>query len=69
MVGFAGTIVIDVKTPDWTVTAVLPVIEFEVAETVREPRARVVNCPPALTDATLRFDELQVTEEVIFFVL
>lgn len=47
----------------------LPVIELEVAETVSEPRARVVNRPPALIDATLRFEEAQVTDVVMSFVL
>lgn len=69
MLPFAGKIVIEVRTEDWTVTAVLPVIELEVAEIVSEPRARAVTSPPPLIDATLWFEELQVTLPVMSFVL
>jgi hypothetical protein len=65
----AGTIEIEVKVEDWTVSDVLPVIELEVAEIVSEPRARAVTSPPALIDATLWFEELQVTDPVMSFVL
>lgn len=69
MLPFAGTIVIEVRVEDWTVTDVLPVIELEVAEIVSEPRARAVTTPPPLTDAALGFEELQVTDEVMSFVV
>jgi hypothetical protein len=69
MLPFAGTIVIEVKVEDWTVTDVLPVIELEVAEIVSEPRARAVTSPAPLIDATFWFEELQVTDPVISFVL
>lgn len=69
MLPFAGTIVIEVKVEDWTVTDVLPVIELDVAEIVSEPRARAVTSPPPLIDATLWFEELQMTDPVISFVL
>lgn len=39
--------------------------EPEVAEIVREPRARPAANPPPLIDATLLFEEAQVTELVI----
>ena len=39
--------------------------EPEVAEIVREPRVRPAANPPLLIDATLLFEEAQVTEPVI----
>lgn len=69
MLPFAGRIVIEVRIEDWTLTDVLPLIELEVAEIVSEPRARVVTSPPGFIDATLWFEEAQVTDPVMFFVL
>lgn len=69
MLPFAGRTVIEVKVEAWTATGVLPVIPLEVAETVREPRARAVTNPPPLIDATLWFDEAHVTVPVISFVV
>lgn len=48
---------------------VLAVTEPEVAEIVRDPRARAVANPPPLIDATLLSEEAQVTEPVISFTL
>ena len=69
MLPFAGRIVIEVKVEDWMLTDVLAVIELEVAVIVSEPRARAVTSPPPLIDATLWFEEPQVTDPVISFVL
>jgi hypothetical protein len=44
---------------------VLALTEPEVAEIVREPRARPAANPPPLIQATLLFEEAQVTEPVI----
>lgn len=57
--------VIEDRIADSTLTVVLPLIEPEVAEIVREPRARAAANPPPRNDATLLFEESQVTEEVI----
>lgn len=57
---------IEDKTAGSTFAVVLPVTEPEVAEIVTEPRARAVANPPAGIETTLLFDELQVTEAVIF---
>jgi len=69
MLPFAGRTVIEVKVEGWTISDVLPVIVLEVAEIVREPRARAVTRPPPLIDATLWFEEPQVTDAVMSFVL
>lgn len=69
MVGVSGRIEIESKVGAWTLTAVLPVIESEVAEIESEPRARAAAIPPPLIDATLWFEELQVTEAVMSCVL
>jgi hypothetical protein len=57
--------VINDNPADSTLSVVLPVTELEVAEIVTEPRARAVANPPPTIDATLVFDEAQVTEEVM----
>lgn len=69
MVGSAGRIESDIKVGDWTLTDVLPVMESEVAEIESEPRARAAASPPLLIDAMFWFEELQVTDEVMSFVL
>lgn len=69
MVGSAGRIESDIKVGDWTLTDVLPVMESEVAEIESEPRARAAASPPPLIDAMFWFEELQVTDEVMSFVL
>ena len=69
MVPSAGRIEIDIKVGDWTFTEVLPVMESEVAEIESEPRARAAAVPPPLIDAMFWFEELQVTDAVISFVL
>jgi hypothetical protein len=48
-----------------TLTAVFALTEPEVAEIVSEPRERPAANPPPLIDATLSFEEAQVTELVI----
>lgn len=55
----------EARTAFVTLTVVLPLMELEVAEIVREPRARAAANPPPLIDATLLFEEAQVTEAVI----
>jgi hypothetical protein len=57
------------RTADATLTEVLPLMEPEVAEMVREPRARAAPNPPPWIDNIPLFDEVQVTEAVIFCVL
>ena len=47
----------------------LALTEPEVAEIVRDPKARAVANPPPPIDATLSFEEAQVTEPVISFML
>lgn len=69
MLPFAGRTVIEVKVEAWTITDVLPVIALEVAEIVSEPSASAVTRPPPLIDATLWFEEPQVTDAVMSFVL
>jgi len=69
MVPSAGTIATEIKVGDWTLTDVLPVMESEVAEIEREPRARAAASPPPLIDATFWFEELQATDAVMSFVL
>ena len=59
----------DDRTAGWTFTVVLALTEPEVAEIVRDPKARAVANPPPLMDATLSFEEAQVTEPVISFTL
>jgi len=56
---------IAIRVAGWTFTVVLPVTELEVAEIVREPRARAVAIPPPLIDATVSSEEPQVTEAVM----
>ena len=68
MVPSAGRIEIESKVGDWTFTDVLPVIESEVAE-IEEPRAKAAASPPPLIDAIFWFEELQVTDAVMSFVL
>lgn len=48
-----------------TLTVVLPLMESDVAEIVREPRARAAANPPPLIDARWVFEEAQITEAVI----
>lgn len=60
----AGRIVIEDRPADWTLTVVVAVTEPEVAEIVTEPRARAVARPPPAIDATLLFDDTQMTELV-----
>ena len=60
---------IDDRTAAWTLTVVLALTGPEVAETVREPRARAAPNPPPLMDAKLPSEETQVTEPVISCVL
>jgi len=69
MVGFSGRIEIESKVGDWTFTDVLPVIEPDVAEIEAEPRANAADSPAPLIPATLEFDEVQVTDAVMSFVL
>lgn len=57
---------IEDRPADWTFTVVLPPTEPEVAEMVREPKARAVATPPPVIDAKLSFEEPHVTEAVIF---
>lgn len=64
-----GLTVIRARTANCTLTVVLPLTEPDVAVSVREPRARAVANPPFLIDATLLFEEAQVTELVISCVL
>lgn len=66
---FSGRIVIEDRTAGATLTAVLPLTEPEVAEIVREPRARPAANPPPWIDIKLLLEELQVTEPVISCVL
>lgn len=69
MLPFAGRIVIESSVEDWTLSDVVAVIELEVAEIVSEPSDRAVTSPPPLIDATLWFEEPQVTDPVISFVV
>jgi len=69
MVPFAGRIEIEIKVGDWTLTEVLPVMESEVAEIESEPRARAAAIPLLLMDAMFWFEELQVADAVMSFVL
>ena len=66
---FPGRIVIEDSSAAWTLTAVLALTELELAEIVREPRASADAKPPPPTDATLSFEEAQVTEPVMSCVL
>ena len=69
MLPFAGKIEMESKVEPWTVAEVLPLMEFEVAETVSVPAETAVTTPLPLTDATLGFDEAHVTVEVMSLVL
>ena len=57
------------RTADLTETDVLPLIEPEVAEIVREPKARATANPPPWNDSKLLLEEAQLTEPVISCVL
>ena len=56
---------IEDRTAAWTLTVVLALTEPELAEIVREPKARAAANPPRLIDAKLMFEEAQLTEPVI----
>lgn len=62
---FSGRILIEDRAAGPTLTVVLPLIEPEEAEIIREPRVRPAANPPLRIDATLVFEEAQVTEPVI----
>ena len=66
---FAGLIVMDDRTAGSIVTDVLPLIEPELAEIVREPRARATANPPPRIDSKVLLEAAQVTEPVISCVL
>ena len=66
---FLGRIVIEDSSAGWTLTVVLALTELELAEIVREPRASADANPPPPIDATLSFEETQLTEPVISCVL
>jgi hypothetical protein len=61
--------VIEIRAAGPTVAVVLPLIEPAVAEIVREPRARASANPAPRIEATLSFEDAQVTEPVISCVL
>lgn len=69
MLPFAGKIEIESSVEPCTVAEVLPLMELEVAETVRVPAEIAVTTPVELTDATAGFEEAQVTVEVMSLVL
>jgi hypothetical protein len=69
MVGVSGRTEIESKVGDWTFTDVLPVMESEVAEIESEPRAKAAAVPPPSIDTMFWFEELQVTDAVMSFVL
>ena len=56
---------IEDRTAVWTVTVVLTLTEPELAEIVREPKARAAANPLPLIDAKLLFEETQLTEAVM----
>ena len=69
MLPFAGKIEMESRVEPWTVAEVLPLMELEVAETVRVPAEIAVTTPLPLTEATAVFEEAQVTVEVMSLVL
>ena len=66
---FSGRIVMEDNVASWTLTVVLPLIEPEVAEIVREPRVKAAANPPGLIDAMVSFEDAQVTVPVMSCVL
>ena len=65
----AGVTVIEDRVPEATVRVVFPEIVPEVAVMIAEPTVTAVVRPPVLTVATAVFDEVQVTEMVISWVV
>ncbi len=61
-------VVVTAGKPDWTVSNVLPLTLFKVAEIVVVPAAMVVARPPELMVAALVLDEFQITWLVRFCV-
>ena len=66
---FAGVAAIDTSSGAVTVSVVEPCTAPEAAVIVVLPTARPVAIPPAFIVATAGTEELQVTEEVKFWVL
>ena len=68
-VGFAGVTAIETSVDGETVSVVLPLMLFSVAEIVEVPAAFPVATPALLMVAVAVFEEAQVTWEVRFCVL
>lgn len=69
IVTLPGRMVIDARSAALTLAEAAPLIEPETALIVTAPRLRAVAKPLTVIDATLVFDELQVTVPVIFCVV